>query len=59
MARELILNLNKNKSTFGISLSVKAGSVNLSGPKFNGPAFFENTGSVIIVVSPNLIKKVA
>ena len=29
------------------------------GPKIKGPAFFENTGSVIIVVSPNLIKNVA
>ena len=29
------------------------------GPKINGPAFLEKTGSVIIVVSPNFIKKVA
>ena len=29
------------------------------GPNIKGPAFFEKTGSVIIVVSPNLIKNVA
>jgi len=51
--------VSKNKSIFGISLSFKAGSVNLSGPKIKGPAFFENTGSVIIVVFPNFIKNVA
>jgi hypothetical protein len=51
--------VNKNKSVFGISFNFNAGSVNLSGPKINGPAFLENTGSVIIVVSPNLIKYVA
>ena len=36
-----------------------AGLVNLFGPKISGPAFFENTGSVIIVVSPNFIRYVA
>ena len=29
------------------------------GPNINGPAFFEKTGSVIIVVFPSLIRKVA
>ena len=29
------------------------------GPNIRGPAFLEKTGSVIIVVFPNLIKKVA
>ena len=29
------------------------------GPNIKGPAFFEKTGSVIIVVSPNLIRNVA
>ena len=29
------------------------------GPNINGPAFLEKTGSVIIVVFPNFIKKVA
>ena len=29
------------------------------GPKNNGPAFFEKTGSVIIILLPILIKKVA
>ncbi len=29
------------------------------GPKINGPAFLEKTGSVITVVLPNFIKKVA
>ena len=29
------------------------------GPNINGPVFLENKGSVIIVVSPSLIKKVA
>ena len=31
--------------------------VNLFGPKIKGPAFFENTGSVIIVVFPSLINR--
>ena len=43
----------------GISLNFNAGSVNLFGPNISGPEFFEKTGSVIIVVSPNLIIKVA
>ena len=36
-----------------------AGSTYLLGPKIKGPVFLEKTGSVMIVVSPNLIKKVA
>ena len=36
-----------------------AGSTYLFGPKIRGPVFFENRGSVIIVVFPNLIRKVA
>jgi len=50
--------VNKNKPVFGISLNFNAGLVYLFGPKNNGPAFFEKTGSVIITLSPNLIKKV-
>ena len=49
----------KNKFTSGISFRSTAGSTYLFGPKINGPIFFEKTGSVIIVVSPSLIKKVA
>ena len=49
-------NFTKNKLVLGISSKFRAGWVNLSGPKINGPAFLENTGSVIIVTSPNLIK---
>ena len=48
-----------NKSVLGISLNLNAGLVNLFGPNINGPAFLENTGSVIIVISPNFIRKVA
>ena len=51
--------MSKNKSILGISLSSKDGLVNLFGPNISGPAFFEKTGSVIIVVSPNLIINVA
>ena len=51
--------MSKKISVFGISFNFSAGSVNLLGPKISGPAFFENTGSVIIVVSPSLIKNVA
>ena len=36
-----------------------AASTYLFGPNINGPIFFSNTGSVIIVVSPSFIKKVA
>ena len=48
-----------NKSTLGISFKFKAGSTYLFGPNINGPAFLEKTGSVIIVVFPSFIKKVA
>ena len=51
--------VKRNKSTGGISSRFTAGGMYLFGPKINGPVFFEKTGSVIIVVSPNLIKKVA
>ena len=36
-----------------------AGSTYLLGPNIKGPVFLENNGSVIIVISPSLIKKVA
>ena len=50
---------SKNTSIFGISLRLK-GWLDISfGPKIKDPYFLENTGSVIIVVSPSLIKKVA
>ena len=49
----------KNKSVFGTSSNFIAGSTYLFGPNIKGPVFFENTGSVIIVVLPNLIRKVA
>ena len=51
--------MKTNKSTLGISFNLRAGSVNLFGPNINGPAFLEKTGSVIIVVFPNLIINVA
>ena len=48
--------IDKNKFTSGISFRFMAGSTYLFGPKIQGPIFFEKTGSVIIVVSPSLIK---
>jgi len=51
--------VSKNISVLGISFNLIAGLVNLFGPKISGPAFFENTGSVIIVVPPNFIRYVA
>ena len=36
-----------------------AGSTYLFGPKIKGPVFFENSGSVIIVIFPSFIKNVA
>ena len=51
--------VRRNKSVFGSSFKFKAVLVNLFGPKIKGPAFFEKTGSVIIVVLPSLIRKVA
>ena len=51
--------MSKNKSILGISFNFNAGLVNLFGPNISGPAFLEKTGSVIIVVSPNLIMNVA
>ena len=46
-------------SVLGISFNFIAGLVNLFGPKISGPAFLENTGSVIIVIPPNFIRYVA
>ena len=44
---------------FGNWSNLIAGSTYLFGPKIKGPVFFENKGSVIIVVFPSLIKNVA
>ena len=49
----------KDKSIFGNSSKLIAGSTNLLGPNIKGPIFFSNTGSVIIVVFPSFIKNVA
>ena len=54
-----MVDISKNISVLGISFNFIAGLVNLFGPKISGPAFFENTGSVIIVFSPNFIRYVA
>ena len=51
--------VSKNKSVLGIFSNGMAGCTYLLGPKISGPAFLENKGSVIIVVLPSLIKKVA
>ena len=51
--------MSKKTSVLGISFKSSAGFTYLFGPKIKGPAFFEKTGSVIIVVSPNLIRNVA
>jgi hypothetical protein len=51
--------VSNNKSTFGSSDNLIAGLIYLLGPKARGPALGEKKGSVIIVLPPNRIKKVA
>ena len=50
--------MSNNKSVFGRSANLIAGSIYRLGPRATGPAFGEKKGSVIIVLPPNRIKKV-
>jgi hypothetical protein len=50
--------VSNNKSVFGRSANLIAGSIYRLGPSATGPALGEKKGSVIIVLPPNRIKKV-
>ncbi len=51
--------MSNNKSIFGSSDNLIAGLIYRLGPNASGPALGEKKGSVIIVLPPIRIKKVA